>query len=101
MRTLFLAAAPILALAVATPALSQGSTQTPPSPNAAVSGPTSPNSVPPGARTLPPGTTGVGREGTVSRTHYGRRHRHHHRNRARVTEPDVPAAQTVPVPQSR
>lgn len=46
----------------------QGATQSPPSPNSGNNLPQSPNSVPLGARTLPPGTTGTERMGTIGTT---------------------------------
>jgi hypothetical protein len=101
MRTLILAAAPLLALAVSAPAYSQGATQSPPSPNASNNMPQSPNSVPPGARTMPSNTTGIGRMGSITTTHYsGAAHQRRAAARPR-TNPDAPEGQTVPVPQSR
>ncbi len=49
----------------AAPSFAQGASQSPPSPNSANNMPQSPNSMPLGARTLAPGTTGTGRTGTV------------------------------------
>ena len=72
----------------------------PPSPNAATSQPEPPNSVPQGARTLPPGTTGMQREGNISTTNYGTRHRHRHARRHRAN-PSASQEQTVPTPQSQ
>lgn len=46
----------------------QGATQSPPSPNSGNNLPQSPNSVPLGARTLPPATTGIERMGTIGTT---------------------------------
>lgn len=73
MNKLLLACAPLLALAAASPALSQGATQTPPAPSSSASGPTPPNSVPSGAMTMAPdtqmraGTLGTARVGTQPR----------------------------------
>ena len=100
MRKLLLIASPVLVLAVTSPAFPQGATMSPPSPNAATSQPEPPNSLPQGARTLPPGTTGLQREGTISTTNYGHRHRRRHARRHTAT-PDMPQAQTVPTPQSQ
>jgi len=50
------------------PALAQGASQSPPSPNASNNAPQSPNSMPSRARTLPPGTTGTQRTGTIGTT---------------------------------
>ena len=103
MRKLILASAPVLALAVAAPAFSQGSTQTPPAPNAATAVPQG-NSVPPGAATMAP--SGIGREGSITTTtapttgHHSRRARRRAARRARMT-PDAPAAQTVPAPANQ
>lgn len=52
----------------AAPSMAQGVTQSPPSPNAGQSMPEPPNSLPEGARTLAPGTTGMQRMGTVATT---------------------------------
>ena len=75
MHKLVLASTPLLFLAVALPAFSQGATQSPPSPNSSNNLPQSPNSVPPGARTMPRNTTGIERMGTISRTQFNRLHR--------------------------
>lgn len=95
MRKLILAAAPLLSLALAAPAFSQGATQSPPSPNSANSMPEPPNSLPSGARSLTPGETGLQREGNIQTTRVGpgRHHRHRHR---RNTPRDTPMDQTVP-----
>lgn len=52
----------------AAPSMAQGVTQSPASPNAGQSMPEPPNSLPEGARTLAPGTTGMQRMGTVGTT---------------------------------
>ncbi len=52
----------------AAPSMAQGVTQSPPSPNSGQSMPEPPNSLPEGARTLAPGTTGMQRMGTVATT---------------------------------
>ncbi len=58
----------VLALALGTaPSFAQGVTQSPPAPNGPGM-PEPPNSVPPGARTLAPGSTGQERVGTIART---------------------------------
>ena len=49
-------------------ALAQGSSQTPPSPNSSNNDPAPPGSLPQGARTLPPGSTGTQEEGSVKTT---------------------------------
>ena len=72
----------------------------PPSPNAATSQPQPPNSVPEGARTLPPNTTGMAREGRIKTTTYGRHHRRRPAHR-HVRNPSAAQSQTVPVPQSQ
>jgi hypothetical protein len=46
----------------------QGATQSPASPNSSNNLPQSPDSVPSGARTLPPGTTGTQQMGTIGTT---------------------------------
>ena len=57
-----------LALALsAAPSFAQGATQSPPAPNGPGM-PEPPNSVPPGARTLAPGSTGQERVGTIGST---------------------------------
>jgi len=59
----------VLALALsAAPSFAQGATQSPPSPNSGQSMPEPPNSLPPGARTLRPGSTGQEKIGTIART---------------------------------
>ena len=100
MRKLFLASAPLLTLAVASPAFSQGATMSPPAPNSGVNMPQSPNSVPEGARTMAPGTTGTQRMGTVGTTEEGTMHRRRHR-RHRMRNPGRAQQQTVPTPQSQ
>ena len=60
------ALAAALLLMGAAPSFAQGVSQSPPSPNAAESSPQPPNSLPKGARTLPAGTTGIQRMGTVT-----------------------------------
>ncbi len=58
-----------LALALgAAPSFAQGVTQSPPAPNSGQSMPEPPNSVPAGARTLAPGSTGQERVGTIGIT---------------------------------
>jgi len=52
----------------AAPSMAQGVTQSPPSPNSGQSMPEPPNSLPEGARTLAPGTTGMQRMGTIGTT---------------------------------
>ncbi len=52
----------------APPSAAQGVTQTPPAPNESQGMPQPPNSLPSGARTLPPGSTGLQRMGTVGTT---------------------------------
>lgn len=99
MRKLFLISAPLLSLALAAPAFSQGATQSPPSPNSAASMPQSPNSLPPGARTLPPGTTGIQRTGEIATTRVGPAHTRHARRYRHHME--TPAQETIPTPQSR
>ncbi len=92
----------LLPLGFVSPALSQGTTMSPPSPNAGVNMPQSPNSEPPGARTMAPGTTGMQQMGTVGTTNYGTMHRHRHRHHRRyMHNPDRPEGQTVPTPQSQ
>ena len=101
MRKFALIAAPLLALTATAPAFSQGAMMSPPSPNAANNQPQSPNSVPPGARTLPPNTTGIAREGAIETTRFGDA-TGAARDAARpATNPDAPEGRTVPVPQSR
>ena len=90
----------LLPLGFVSPAFSQGSTMSPPSPNASTSMPQSPNSVPPGARTMPSGTTGIERMGTLGTTGYTTRHYRRHMRR-RVHNPDQPEGRTVPTPQSQ
>ncbi len=59
----------VLALILgAAPSMTQGVTQSPPAPNSGQSMPEPPNSLPDGARTLAPGTTGMQRMGTVATT---------------------------------
>jgi len=58
----------LVLLASPTALFAQGSTQSPPSPNASSNSPSAPGSVPSGARTLPPGTTGTQQMGTVGTT---------------------------------
>ena len=59
----------ILALFLgAAPSMAQGVTQSPPAPNSGQSMPEPPNSLPDGARTLAPGSTGMQRMGTVATT---------------------------------
>ena len=57
----------LLLLGVA-PSTAQGVYQTPPAPNSANSMPQPPDSAPPGARTLAPGSTSTQRMGTVATT---------------------------------
>ncbi len=52
----------------AVPSFAQGVSQTPPAPNESQGMPQPPNSLPSGARTLPPGTTGIQQMGTVGST---------------------------------
>ena len=52
----------------AAPSFAQGVYQSPPSPNSSQSMPQPPNSAPPGARTLAPGSTGMQQMGTVGTT---------------------------------
>ena len=52
----------------AAPAFAQGVYETPPAPNSSNSMPQPPNSAPPGARTLAPGSTGQQQVGTVATT---------------------------------
>ena len=101
MRKFVLAAGPLLALALAMPAFSQGASQSPPSPNAGNNEPQSGNSLPPGARTMPRGTTGVGQMGAVTTTGVPVRYRRHRRHYHRPTNPDSEEGRTVPVPQSQ
>jgi len=100
MRKLLLISAPLLSLAIAVPAFSQGATQSPPSPNGGNSMPESPNSLPSGSRTLPPGTTGTQEMGNVATTRvspaHTRRMRRHSQRRH-----ETPAQETVPTPESR
>jgi hypothetical protein len=100
MRNLILASTMLLPLAFAAPAFSQGSTMSPPSPNAGNTMPQSPDSVPQGARTMPRGTTGMEQMGTVGRTRYGTAHRRRHLRR-RAHNPDLPEGRTVPEPQAQ
>lgn len=100
MRKLILASTMLLPLALAAPAFSQGSTMSPPSPNAGNVMPQSPDSVPQGARTMPRGTTGTEQMGTVEHTRYGRMHRRRYMRR-RARNPDAAEGRTVPVPQSQ
>jgi hypothetical protein len=58
----------LLLLLGAAPSFAQGVYETPPAPNSSQSMPQPPNSAPPGARTLAPGSTGQGRVGTIGRT---------------------------------
>ena len=60
-----LALAGLLLLAGVAPSLAQGVYATPPSPNSAQSMPQPPDSAPPGARTLAPGSTGTQQIGTI------------------------------------
>jgi len=72
----------VLSLVVsAAPSFAQGVTQSPPAPNGPGM-PEPPNSVPPGARTLAPGSTGQERVGTIGR--------------ARVQPQDEAAAEGAP-----
>ena len=57
-------AALMLALS-AVPSFAQGVAQSPPAPNSSQSMPQPPDSLPKGARTLAPGSTGIERMGTV------------------------------------
>ena len=52
----------------AAPSAAQGVTQSPPAPNESQSMPQPPNSLPSGARTLAPGSTGMQQMGTVGTT---------------------------------
>ena len=52
----------------AAPSFAQGVTQSPPSPNSGNSMPEPPNSVPDGARTLAPGSTGMQQMGKIGTT---------------------------------
>lgn len=52
----------------AAPSFAQGVTQSPPAPNSGTSMPQPPDSLPQGARTLAPGSTGQERVGTVGTT---------------------------------
>lgn len=52
----------------AAPSAAQGVTQSPPAPNESQGMPQPPNSLPSGARTLAPGSTGLQRMGTVATT---------------------------------
>jgi len=58
----------LLLLLGAAPSFAQGVYETPPAPNSANSMPQPPDSAPPGARTLAPGSTGQERVGTIART---------------------------------
>lgn len=57
----------LLLLGVA-PSMAQGVYETPPAPNSSQSMPQPPDSAPPGARTLAPGSTGTEQIGTVGTT---------------------------------
>ena len=58
----------LLFLLSAAPSFAQGVYETPPAPNSSNSMPQPPDSAPPGARTLAPGSTGQQRAGTVGTT---------------------------------
>lgn len=58
----------LLLLLGAAPSMAQGVYETPPAPNSSQSMPQPPDSAPPGARTLAPGSTGTQRMGTVGTT---------------------------------
>lgn len=100
MRRMLLASTLLLPLAYAAPAFSQGATMSPPAPNSGVNMPQSPNSVPEGARTMAPGTTGTQRMGTVGTTGYGTTHHRRYRRR-HMRNPSRSEEQTVPTPQSQ
>lgn len=75
----------LLLLLGAAPSFAQGVYETPPAPNSSQSMPQPPNSAPPGARTLAPGSTGQERVGTIGTT----------RVQPELAAPAVPGA-TVP-----
>ncbi len=58
----------LLLLLGAVPSFAQGVYETPPAPNSSQSMPQPPDSAPPGARTLAPGSTGQERVGTIGTT---------------------------------
>ena len=58
----------LLLLLGAAPSMAQGVYETPPAPNSSQSMPQPPDSAPPGARTLVPGSTGTQQIGTVGTT---------------------------------
>jgi len=58
----------LLLLLGAAPSFAQGVYETPPAPNSTNSMPQPPDSAPPGARTLAPGSTGQERVGTIGTT---------------------------------